>query len=105
MRRIDAAINDRLDSWGNLHLVTPRIGCVVGIPTSAIPALLPAFDRLLDVHSSISPRTLPGRRKGAANPISTSLAYSLHANQCGSDCAVKNRALEGIPLETQGVRF
>ena len=38
-RRIDAAIRrdmrDRLDSRGNLHLATPRIGCVVGIPTSA----------------------------------------------------------------------
>ena len=34
----------------------------------------------------------PGHRKGTANPISSSLAYSLHENQCGSDCAVKNRA-------------
>jgi hypothetical protein len=41
-----------------------------------MPALLPAFDRLVDAHSSISPRTRPGRRKGAASPISSSLAYS-----------------------------
>jgi hypothetical protein len=57
-----------------------------------MPALLPAFDRLVDAHSSISPRMRPGRRKGTANPMSSSLAHSLHENQCGSDCAVKNRA-------------
>jgi len=97
MRRIDAAIRrdmrDRLDSWGNLHLVTPRIGCVVGIPTSAclhfcrprspVGCAQPHLKRV---------RTRPGRRTGTANSISSSLAYSLHENQCGSACAAKNRA-------------
>jgi hypothetical protein len=64
---------------------------VVGNSDHGMPAP-PAFDRLVDAHSSISPRTRPGRRKGAASPISSSLAYSLYENQCGSDCAVKDRA-------------
>jgi hypothetical protein len=92
MRRIDGAIRrdmrDRLDSRGNLHLWMPRIGCVVGIPISACLHICRPSIAWWRQHSSISPRARPGRRKGSANPISPSLAYSLHENQCGSDCAV-----------------
>src|ERR1700741_2741239 len=54
-----------------------------------MPALLPAFDRLVDAHSSISPRTRPGRRKSAATPTSLLLAYSMHETQRRGDCAAK----------------
>ena len=56
---------------------------MVGIPTSACLHFCPAFDRLVDAHSQHLKQapTRPGRCTGTANPISSSLAYSLHENQ------------------------
>ena len=60
---------------------------MVGIPTLAcLHFCRPSIARWMRTAAP------SGRRKGAANPISSSLAHSLHENQCGSDCAVKKRA-------------
>ena len=92
MRRIDAAIRrdmrDRLDSRGNLHLRPP--GSVAWSEFRLRHACTSAGLRSPGGWHLTTKR--PGHRKGTANPISSSLAYSLHENQCGSDCAVKNRA-------------
>ena len=60
---------------------------MVGIPTSAMAALLPASNawRMRSAASVTSPFRRTGR---AENPISSSLAYSPH--QHGSDCAPEN---------------
>jgi hypothetical protein len=61
-------MRDRLDSRGNLHLRPP--GSVAKSEYRLRHACTSAGSEcLVDAHSSISPGTRPGRRKGTANPI------------------------------------